>query len=93
MTWCRSFVVIRATGLVKRYGDLTAVDGIDLEVHEGEVFGLLGPNGAGKTRTTVAAADTQPETERLSPLLGDAEHVIPASLPWTAGSCLSRGST
>jgi ABC-2 type transport system ATP-binding protein len=37
--------------LVKRYGDFTAVDGISLEVEEGEFFGLLGPNGAGKTTT------------------------------------------
>jgi len=36
-------------GLVKRYGDLTAVAGLDLEVARGECFGLLGPNGAGKT--------------------------------------------
>ncbi len=38
-------------GLSKRYGDHLAVDGIDLEVHRGEVFALLGPNGAGKTTT------------------------------------------
>ena len=38
-------------GLVKRYGDLVAVDGLDLEVRAGECFGLLGPNGAGKTTT------------------------------------------
>ena len=37
--------------LVKRYGDLVAVDGLDLVVQEGEVFALLGPNGAGKTTT------------------------------------------
>jgi ABC-2 type transport system ATP-binding protein len=43
--------VIRTERLTKRFGDLTAVDGIDLEVHEGEVFGFLGPNGAGKTTT------------------------------------------
>jgi ABC-2 type transport system ATP-binding protein len=43
--------VIRVRGLVKRYGDLTAVDGIDFDVGAGEVFGLLGPNGAGKTTT------------------------------------------
>ena len=41
--------VIEAKGLVIRYGDFTAVDGIDLNVREGEIFGLLGPNGAGKT--------------------------------------------
>ena len=38
-------------GLRKRYGDVVAVDGIDLEVRAGECFGLLGPNGAGKTTT------------------------------------------
>ena len=38
-------------GLVKRYVDVTAVDGLDLEVRTGECFGLLGPNGAGKTTT------------------------------------------
>jgi ABC-2 type transport system ATP-binding protein len=41
--------VIRLTALTKRYGKFTAVDGLDLHVHRGELFGLLGPNGAGKT--------------------------------------------
>ncbi len=41
--------VIRARGLVKRFGPLTAVDGIDLDIPRGVCFGLLGPNGAGKT--------------------------------------------
>jgi len=41
--------VIRATGLVKTYGQVTALDGLDLAVPEGTVLGLLGPNGAGKT--------------------------------------------
>src|SRR4051812_6269608 len=40
---------VRAEGLTKRYGSLTAVDGIDISVAEGEVYGVLGPNGAGKT--------------------------------------------
>ena len=44
-------VALRATGLVKRFGDVVAVDGLDLEVRTGECFGLLGPNGAGKTTT------------------------------------------
>jgi ABC-2 type transport system ATP-binding protein len=43
--------VIRVRGLVKRYGEVRAVDGIDFDVAPGEVFGLLGPNGAGKTTT------------------------------------------
>jgi ABC-2 type transport system ATP-binding protein len=41
--------MIQATGLVKRYGDVTALDGLDLVVPKGTVMGLLGPNGAGKT--------------------------------------------
>lgn len=43
---------IRVQGLVKRYGNVTAVDGVQLDVARGEVFALLGPNGAGKTTTT-----------------------------------------
>jgi ABC-2 type transport system ATP-binding protein len=42
---------LRTVGLFKRYGDVTAVNGLDLEVRSGECFGLLGPNGAGKTTT------------------------------------------
>jgi ABC-type hemin transport system ATPase subunit len=40
---------IRAEGLVKRYGDMVALDGVDLGVPAGKVIGVLGPNGAGKT--------------------------------------------
>lgn len=43
---------ISVTGLVKRYGDRAVVDGLDLEVRQGEVFAFLGKNGAGKTTTT-----------------------------------------
>jgi len=43
--------IVEARGLVKRFGEATAVDGVDLNVEAGEVFGLLGPNGAGKTTT------------------------------------------
>ena len=39
---------LEVRGLVKRYGDVTAVNGLDLDVFPGECFGLLGPNGAGK---------------------------------------------
>ena len=58
---------IVAEGLVKRFGDVTALDGVDLDVPEGTVFGLLGPNGAGKT-TAVRILTTllQPD-ERAAP--------------------------
>ena len=41
---------LRCRQLVKPYGDVVAVDGLDLEVYVGECFGLLGPNGAGKAQ-------------------------------------------
>jgi ABC-2 type transport system ATP-binding protein len=44
-------LALRCRGLVRRYGTVTAVSGLDLEVRRGECFGMLGPNGAGKTTT------------------------------------------
>ncbi|MGI9952409.1 ABC transporter ATP-binding protein [Moorellaceae bacterium AZ2] len=43
--------IIVTENLTKRYGPITAVEGLNLEIYEGEIFGLLGPNGAGKTTT------------------------------------------
>lgn len=43
--------MLQIKGLVKRYGDVTALDHLDLDVKEGEIFGLLGPNGSGKSTT------------------------------------------
>lgn len=52
--------LIKATKLTKVFGDLTAVDGIDFDVAEGESFGFLGPNGAGKTSTMKMIGATSP---------------------------------
>lgn len=46
-------IIIRTSDLTKKYGDLVAVNHLNLEIRKGEVFGLLGPNGAGKTTTTL----------------------------------------
>lgn len=64
---------ICARGLRKYYGDVRAVDGVDLEVVEGEVFGILGPNGAGKT-TTLEMLETlrEPDAGEISVLGLDA---------------------
>lgn len=43
--------IVEVKDLVKKYGDLSDVKGINFEIEEGEIFGLLGPNGAGKTTT------------------------------------------
>ncbi|MFD5522073.1 ABC transporter ATP-binding protein [Streptomyces sp. NPDC127066] len=51
MTTDADGLVVDVRGLRKQYGDVTAVDGIDLGIRQGEVFGLLGPNGAGKSTT------------------------------------------
>lgn len=54
--------VVETKNLVKSYKKLTAVNGIDLEVEQGEIFGLLGPNGAGKTTTLMMLATLLPPT-------------------------------
>jgi ABC-2 type transport system ATP-binding protein len=51
MTTHANELAVDVRGLRKRYGDVTAVDGLDLGIRRGEVFGLLGPNGAGKSTT------------------------------------------
>ena len=56
-------LAIEATGLVKRYKDVVALDGVDLAVPKGTVLGLLGPNGAGKTTTVrILATLLQPDS-------------------------------
>ena len=77
--------IIDIHGLVKRYDSFTAVDGIDLSVEYGEIYGILGPNGAGKTTTlemieglrmpdsgsiTVDGIDAVRESDRVRPIIG-----------------------
>jgi lipooligosaccharide transport system ATP-binding protein len=62
--------MIRATGLRKKYGDLEAVRGIDVEVRPGESFGFLGPNGAGKSSTMRMIAAVSPPSGGELSILG-----------------------
>src|ERR1043165_10145570 len=61
---------IRCRGLVKDYGSVRAVNGLDLEGRAGECFGLLGPNGAGKTTTVEVLEGLLPATSGEVELLG-----------------------
>lgn len=63
---------VQASGLTKRYGDLTALDGLDLTVPEGSVLGLLGPNGAGKT-TAVSILTTLLQPDEGSATIAGAD--------------------
>ena len=63
-------VALRCAGLVKRFTDVTAVNGLDLEVFVGECFGLLGPNGAGKTTTVEILEGLTVPNEGTVELLG-----------------------
>jgi lipooligosaccharide transport system ATP-binding protein len=62
--------LIRARKLTKRFGEFTAVDGIDFDVAPGEAFGFLGPNGAGKTSTMRMIGCVSPVTEGELSVLG-----------------------
>jgi lipooligosaccharide transport system ATP-binding protein len=62
--------LIHASGLVKRFGDFVAVDGIDVDVRRGEAFGFLGPNGAGKSSTMRMIGCVSPPTAGVLRILG-----------------------
>ena len=69
---------IRASGLVKHFGDVRALDGVDLEAREATVLGLLGPNGAGKT-TAVRVLTTLLEPDAGSATVVHTESDSPRS--------------
>jgi lipooligosaccharide transport system ATP-binding protein len=62
--------LVHARGLVKRFGELVAVDGIDFDVRRGEAFGFLGPNGAGKSSTMRMIGCVSPPTAGTLRVLG-----------------------
>ena len=66
--------VVEVENLVRRYGQLTAVDRISFSVHRGEIFGILGPNGAGKTTTLETIEGLQTPTTGSTRVLGMDSH-------------------
>jgi len=72
--------VIEARGLSKSYGKVVALDGLDLEVAAGELYGFIGPNGAGKTTTIHILATLleglDPRPERSAEATTDADDVL-----------------
>ncbi|HEY5050226.1 MAG TPA: ATP-binding cassette domain-containing protein, partial [Acidothermaceae bacterium] len=62
--------LIHARGLVKKFGEFVAVDGIDFDVAPGEAFGFLGPNGAGKSSTMRMIGCVSPPTAGTLTILG-----------------------
>ncbi len=83
---------IRAKGLVRRFGNFTAVAGIDFEVHRGEIFGLLGPNGSGKTTTIRMLLGLLPPTEGVAEVLGVRVAEAPARIRPLVGYMSQRFS-
>ena len=84
-TWGRRTPVLDVTDLQVRYGNVTAVKGISLEVGEGEVVAIIGPNGAGKTSTAARDHGAHPERGRAHPVPGHRHLPLAArtgSLPW-----------
>lgn len=86
-------VLVKACGIVKRYGARLAVDAVDLEVHAGEIYGLIGPDGAGKSSLLKAIAgvlsyeqgsllvfDTQLDSERAGERVKDRIGLMPQRL-------------
>ncbi|HEY8526578.1 MAG TPA: ATP-binding cassette domain-containing protein [Acidimicrobiales bacterium] len=86
--------IIRTIGLTKQYAgtDFRAVDELDLEIHQGEIFGLLGPNGAGKT-TTVGVLTTRVIPTRGQAFIGDVDVVRHPALAKQLSGVVSQQNT
>jgi ABC-2 type transport system ATP-binding protein len=94
-------MIVETTGLTKRYGGHTALDGVDLAVGEGSVFGLVGPNGAGKTTLlAILAGLRRPSSGRVQLRVGKRKVALLPDTPqfdaWLTGwevVDLARGLT
>src|ERR1022692_2756306 len=79
-------VPVEARGLVKPYGRIRAVDGVDLTVSAGDIYGFLGPNGAGKkTAMRMMLGLLRPDEGEIRLFGRDPQHELPAALDGVAG--------
>jgi ABC-2 type transport system ATP-binding protein len=83
---------VRTEGLTKRFGDLTAVDHVDLRVESGELYGFLGPNGAGKSTTLRMLCGILEPTEGSGRVLGHDLHEEPERIKAAIGYMSQRFS-
>ncbi len=77
--------IVTASGLVKKFGELTAVDAISFEIRESECFGFLGPNGAGKTSTIRMIHCVSPKTSGTLTVDGLSAHIDNRALKMVTG--------
>src|SRR5512136_2104206 len=77
--------IVSARRLFKKYGELTAVDGISFDIEEGECFGFLGPNGAGKTSTVRMIHCVSPVTAGMLTVGGLPSGIDNRALKMTTG--------
>jgi len=79
--------IVKAARLTKRFGELTAVKGIDFEISRGECFAFLGPNGAGKTTTVKMIYTVVPLTEGEITVFGKSVGSYPRQIKAEVGVC------
>ena len=85
-------VLVRARGLVKKFGSFTAVDGIDFDLYRGEAFGFLGPNGAGKSSTMRMIGCVSPLYQGVVLLRDLTVGVLGPDLLWRAAYLAALGA-
>ncbi len=81
--------MIKTVDLTKKYGDIFAIKSIELDLHEGDLFGFIGPNGAGKTTTMRIIATLLTPTWGEAYVCGHSVHTQPKEIRRLVATCLT----